>query len=262
MGDQAVDRFALGLHGAAFGRGDLRGDLGERFRRLAVGQGAVAERERPDQRAVHHEVGIAADRRGEMRVAPQVEPEVAVVLGGVFGLGLRAQHHLVDELFGLVALHLRQHAVEHGRPQRAALCERHVERAQEFLEVVDLLHGRLVMHAIDQRQRLLLQHLGGGDIGEDHELLDQPVRVEPRRNHDAIDGAVRLQDDLAFRQIEIERIARVAGALHQRISVVERPQDRRQQRAGGVVGFAVDRGLSLRVMQLRRRAHQHAVERV
>src|SRR5215470_3462604 len=49
--------------------------------------------------AMNDEVGITADRRGEMGVAAQVETEMPVVLGGIFCLRLRAQHHLVDELF-------------------------------------------------------------------------------------------------------------------------------------------------------------------
>ena len=68
-GDQPVDRLALGRHGAPLGGRDQPGDLLEpRFlrRRDAV----LAEAERGDQRAMHDEVGIAADRRGEMRVAP------------------------------------------------------------------------------------------------------------------------------------------------------------------------------------------------
>ena len=65
---------------------------------LLVGQPAGAQAERADQRAVHDQVGVAADRRGEMRVAAQVQAEVAEVLGGVDRLRLRAQHHLVDEV--------------------------------------------------------------------------------------------------------------------------------------------------------------------
>ncbi len=88
MRDQPVVGLALGHHGAALGGGDLRGDLGQL---LAVGRSraaAVAELERADQPAMHDQVGVAADRRGEMRVAAQVEAEVAVILGGVFGLRL------------------------------------------------------------------------------------------------------------------------------------------------------------------------------
>ena len=83
-------------------------DVGQAVRRRSL--------QRADQGAMHDEVGIAADRRGEMRVAAQVESEVAVVLGRVFGLRLRAQHDLVDQLLVLAALHPRQDAVEMRRP--------------------------------------------------------------------------------------------------------------------------------------------------
>ena len=53
---------------------------------------------------MHDQVGVAADRRGEVRVAAQVEAEMAVVLGGVFGLRLGAQHHLVDQLLDVAGL--------------------------------------------------------------------------------------------------------------------------------------------------------------
>ena len=41
-------------------------------------------------RAVHDEIGIAADRRREMCIAAQVKTKMAVVFGCVFGLSLRA----------------------------------------------------------------------------------------------------------------------------------------------------------------------------
>ena len=37
---------------------------------------------------------------------------MAVILRGIFGLGLAAQHDLVDELFGVASLHPREDAVE------------------------------------------------------------------------------------------------------------------------------------------------------
>ena len=62
------------------------------------------------------------------------------------------------------------------------------------------------MHPIDKRQRLLFKHFGRGDVGEDHEFLDQFMRVEPFGHDHAIDRAVRLQQDFALGQIEVERI--------------------------------------------------------
>ena len=95
---------------------------------LALRQAAVAELAGADQRAMHDEIGIAADRRGEMRVAAQIEAEMAVVLGGIFGLRLGAQHDLVDQLLDVAALHARQDVVELLGAQRAGLGQRDVER--------------------------------------------------------------------------------------------------------------------------------------
>src|SRR5689334_24508188 len=62
------------------------------------------------------------------------QAEMAVVLGGVLGLRLRAQHHLVDQRFVIFARDLRQHAVELRGAQRTLLGEGQVERLQKFLE--------------------------------------------------------------------------------------------------------------------------------
>ena len=117
---------------------------------------------------------------------------MAVVFRRIFRLRLRAQHHLVDQRFVILAADLAEHAIEQGRAQGTTLRKRQIERFQEFLEVVNLLLGRLVVHPIDKRQRLLFKHFGRGDVGEDHELLDQAMRVEPLGHDDAIDRAVGL----------------------------------------------------------------------
>ena len=101
--DQPVGGLALGLHGAALGGGNAGGDFRQRTDVGALRQPVGAELLRADQGAMHDQVGVAADRRGEMRVAAQVEAEMAVILGRIFGLRLRAQHDLVDELFDVAA---------------------------------------------------------------------------------------------------------------------------------------------------------------
>ena len=161
---------------------------------------------------MHDQIGIAADRRGEVGVAAQIEAEMAEIFRRIFGLRLGAQHDFVDQPFDVAAFDARQNAVEAVRPQRAALRQRNIERAQELAQRVELFRRRLVVHAIDQRHIAALAGLGGGDIGEDHEFLDQPVRFEPLRHDHAIDGAVGFEHDLAFRDVEIERAALVARA--------------------------------------------------
>ncbi len=80
MRDEPVRRFALGLHGAAFGGGNIGGDFGKRAHIHVVGWPSAPSFSGADQSAVHDEIGIAADRRGEMRVAAQIEAEMAVIL--------------------------------------------------------------------------------------------------------------------------------------------------------------------------------------
>jgi hypothetical protein len=65
-GDQPVDGVALGRHGAALGGGDQRRDFLET--RFLVRVSPPSPSQRLDQRAVDDQVGIAADRRGEMGV--------------------------------------------------------------------------------------------------------------------------------------------------------------------------------------------------
>ena len=121
MRDEPVDRLALRLHGAPLRAGNIGRDLAERAHVVAVRQAVVAALHRADQRPVDDEVGIAADRRGEMRVAPQVETEMAVILRRVFGLRLAAQHDLVDQRLDVGPFDARQDAVEIGGPQRLGL---------------------------------------------------------------------------------------------------------------------------------------------
>src|SRR5690349_3512865 len=78
MREQAVERLAFGLHGAALGSRDLRTDLAQRRGVLLWRECAVTEPQRPDEAAMDDEIGIAADGRGEMGVAAQVEAEMPV----------------------------------------------------------------------------------------------------------------------------------------------------------------------------------------
>ena len=181
-----------------------------------------------------------------MGIAPQVEPEMPVVLGGVFGLCLRAQHHLVDQLFDLSAFHPGEDAVELLGPQRAGLRQRDVEALQELAQCVHPLGIGLVVNAVDQRHARTFQRFRRCHVGEDHEFLDQPVRVEAFRRHHPIDGVVGGEDDLALRKVEVERGAFVPGALERAIGGIERLENGCQQRPGGFIGPAVDRGLRLR----------------
>jgi hypothetical protein len=121
MRDQPVGGFALGFHGAPLGGRNVGGDFSKRARLGRFGQSIRSELLRADQRAMHDKIGIAADRRCEMRVAPQVQSKMAEILRRIFRLRLAAQHHFVDQPLDLAALDPLQNAVERVRAQRAAL---------------------------------------------------------------------------------------------------------------------------------------------
>ncbi len=59
--------------------------------------------------------------------------------------------------------------------------------------------------------RRALEFLGGGDIGEDHEFLDQPVAVEPRSGNDRDRAPLGVEHDPVLADVELESAARGAG---------------------------------------------------
>ena len=109
-----------------------------------------------------------------------------------------------------------------GGPHALALGELDAEGGEEIAEFADLLRARRVMGAVDQRRLRRLQRLGGGDVGEDHEFLDQPVRLEPLRPAHADELALGVEDELALGQFEVERIALGAFELERAMGGVER----------------------------------------
>src|SRR5262249_32077319 len=132
MRDQAINRLALSHHGSTLARRDLSPDFAERADILAVRQPVAAELQLADQRAMHDEIRIAADRRGKMRVAAQIEAEVTVILRRIFSLRLAAQYHLMHELLDVAAFDPCQDAVEIGRAERLGFRQRDAKRAQEL----------------------------------------------------------------------------------------------------------------------------------
>ena len=88
--------------------------------------------------------------------------------------------------------------------------QRNAKPVQEVAQRRELFVGRRGVDAIHRRLVPPLEFLGGGDVGQHHEFLDQPVAVEARPRRDAAHHAVAVEHDVAFRQVEIERAARRA----------------------------------------------------
>ena len=189
-----------------------------------------------------------------------MQPEVADVLGRVDRLHLGAQHHLVDDLGVRAVAHLVQQLVEPLGRARLALVPRQTQGGQEVGQVEDLLLAGRLVHAVDQRRLLPLQRLGGADVGLDHHLLDQPVRLQAGARLDGGDVALGRHADAPLGRVDGKGSATLPALQHGVIGVPQRVKDRLHDGAGHIVRFAVDGRLRLFVRQLGVRAHQAADE--
>src|SRR6185295_391625 len=104
----------------------------------------------------------------------------------------------VDEIGNGKRLGTLEHAVEITGLQRAETRQLEPEALEKLPQRSKLLLRRSVVHPVDNGRAFDLERLGGGDIGLDHELLDQPMGVETRGHDDALDATPRIEQDLAL----------------------------------------------------------------
>ena len=74
----------------------MEGRLGKLLNRLAV-MAARTQAKLVDQTTVHQQIGITADRRGEVSIAFQRQAEVTFVIGVIDRLGLYAQDGILND---------------------------------------------------------------------------------------------------------------------------------------------------------------------
>ena len=127
---------------------------------------------------------------------------------------------------------------------------------------VELFGAGFLVDAEQQRGFLRDQRLGCADVGEDHEFLDQFMRVEPVLEGHAGDLAVLVQFDAPFRQIEVERLPPRARLRKGGVGGIKRLDDGFHQRGGLRVGRALHRRLRLFVGEAGDGVHHRAVEGV
>ena len=147
---------------------------------------------------MHEQIGIAADRAGEMSIARQSEAEMTNIVGAIGGLRLAAQHHFADQLrFGRADV-TTQHPIEIARMQLIAGWQRDTQRREEATQGVELGIRWRRMDPVHAGRVQAFQFLGGRDISKDHEFFDQPVTVEARAWGDAGNVALVVELDLTF----------------------------------------------------------------
>ena len=72
---------------------------------------------------------------------------------------------------------------------------------------------RLFVHPVERRHADPLEVRRHGFVGQQHELLDQPMRDVPLGGHDRLDRPCIVEHDLGLRQIEVDRSAPPAARV-------------------------------------------------
>ena len=206
LGEEAVllhlDQVARRLLGAELRVG---GGLRDGGQLPAAGLRGRVAREHRRELTVEHEVGVAADRRGEVAVESLGQAEVPLVLDGV----LRALH---------AAQHEHAHVVLERRPVDGLEQPREVagvhevaglesERGDRGRQVRDLLGIGGVVEARDVGDVAARELGGDGFVRGDHRLLDELVRDRMDRRMDADHHAVGVEVHLHFGRGDVQREA-------------------------------------------------------
>ena len=129
---------------------------------------------------MHDQVGVAPDRRREVRVVLEREPEVPDVPGLVDGLRHRADDRGRDQARVGAVAELRQQVPQVLGRDLLGRRQPEPELAQELPQRLEPVELRQPVHAVQRRHAMTVEQPRGRDVGRDHAFLDQPVRVVAR----------------------------------------------------------------------------------
>ena len=120
------------------------------------------------------------------------------------------------------------------RPQRVERrAERVAEARDELLELLDLQQVGLLVNAIQPGPALLLEVVGHGLVGQQHELLDEPVRDVALGDDDVLDPPGLVHQHFGLRQVEVHRPSAPPPAVEDPEQLVHQIEQRQQRRVAG-----------------------------
>ena len=167
--------------------------------------------ERLAQEAVYHEIGIAADGRGEMRVVARRKTEMPEALRAVACLLHGAQGNRPDDAFLGFPLDLIEHALNVARADLAVLVDvqAQTERREETLEPLDFLAVWLLVHTVDERFFLQLHMARDRLVRDEHTLLDDGFAEGAGALLDGDGMPLCVELDLDLREFKVDRASAV-----------------------------------------------------
>ena len=202
---------------------ELRGALAERGQRVAVVlHSATARRfDQRLQRAVDDEVRIAPNRRREVRVLSQRQPEVADVRLLVHRLRHRAHDQRLDERpLGRVTKTFRDR-LQIARRNGLGNLRFDPQRSQRRQQLVEFLLVRFAVNAVERRRVGFLELVSHGDVRHDHALFDEPVSIVSGSQLDRADTLGGVDYELRFRSVEVQRATLCTCLVESTVNVHE-----------------------------------------
>ena len=164
------------------------------------------------QKPMNDEVRVAADRRGEMGVILQAQAVMAGMFGRIFGQPQGPEDLDVDEFFDRRAFGGPDRGLKIAGGDPAGRGKQDVEEGQRLPELLEILLGRVVVDAMEGRDAAEAEIFGHGDVGRDHEFLDQLVGLVRGEDRDRGDFPF-LVNQLRFDEVEIEAAAGASRRL-------------------------------------------------
>ena len=218
-----LGQVALGLRGGALALRRVAALLAQRRGQITTYPVGHRPFQRGPQCPVNQQVGVAADRRGEVQVLLEGQPEVTEVLPGVLGLLHRAQEQGVDRRFLGRAAHRLEHRLV-GLRRRLAAGKGQPHAANRAGDVVEAGQGRLLVDAVERGHVLFQEVMRHRLVGQQHQVLDHAARgFLTQRNQLHVAVFVHIHLDLAHLEIEAALtqplLAQFGGNFEQQMEV-------------------------------------------
>ena len=147
-----------------------------------------------------------------MRIAFTGDPEVSGIFRAVAGLRKAAERHHLHDRFDIFSLHRFQELLDILRLRILRDGEIESHDGDETLQRIQFLFIRMLMHTVDRRVSCLFEETRHRFIRRDHGILDHLFRITSDALLDAKRCPLFIENDLVFREIEVECAA--AGAVY------------------------------------------------
>ena len=189
-----ADAVALGVGGIALGGAEVLGNVGEFLAPAAAFSG---------ENAVRNEVGVAADRAGEMEVVGFGKSVVSDGVGAIGGATEAFQKFDFDAVLVGASAQGGEHPLDFFALFQ--ITDSQALHGGELAEFFESRGVRFFVDAIDARRGAIFDRVRDGFVGGEHELFDELVAFVALDAFDAVGASVSVEENFDFGEIEIER---------------------------------------------------------